>query len=180
MAKRGDVATTSQSVRTKGRGGTGNFPASAQPEEQGTTARYLRYAMESLDLPPIDIDDPRQIEERTRAYLEHCIANDRKPTLVSWSNWLGVHRDTLNSWRRGEYRGSTHSDYIKKIVSIMEEIAVDMFQNGKINPAAGIFLLKNFYGYKDVQDVVLTPNQPLGGDVDPVDVAQKYAELPED
>lgn len=35
-------------------------------------------------------------------------------------------------------------------------------QNGKVNPASGIFLGKNMFGYKDVQDVVVTPNNPLG------------------
>ena len=35
--------------------------------------------------------------------------------------------------------------------------------NGKINPASGIFLAKNWYGYKDVADVVVTPNNPMQG-----------------
>ena len=34
-------------------------------------------------------------------------------------------------------------------------------QNGKISPPNGIFLGKNNFDYKDVQDVVLTPNTPL-------------------
>lgn len=45
---------------------------------------------------------------------------------------------------------------------MLEELLVDYFQNGKTNPAAGIFLLKNQFQYRDVQDVVVTPNQPLG------------------
>ena len=35
-------------------------------------------------------------------------------------------------------------------------------QNGKVNPASGIFLGKNMFGYKDTQDVVVTPQTPLG------------------
>lgn len=46
---------------------------------------------------------------------------------------------------------------------LMEEIWYDMMQNGKINPASGIFLAKNIFGYKDVADVVVTPNNPLQG-----------------
>ena len=61
---------------------------------------------------------------------------------------------------------------------MLEEVEVDFFQNGKINPASGIFILKNHFGYRDVQDLVLEPKQPHG--VAPEDVAQKYAELPED
>lgn len=39
----------------------------------------------------------------------------------------------------------------------------DYMQSGKLNPATGIFLAKNWYGYKDVADVVVTPNNPLDG-----------------
>jgi hypothetical protein len=53
--------------------------------------------------------------------------------------------------------------------------------NGKINPVSGIFLSKNlFYGYSDKQEVVLTPNNPLGETRDPKEIEAKYAELPED
>ena len=34
----------------------------------------------------------------------------------------------------------------------------EYMQNGKINPASGIFLGKNNYGYKDVQDIVVKPS----------------------
>ena len=75
--------------------------------------------------------------------------------------WIGVSRDTINSWKRGECRAETHSDVIKKAMVLMEEIWYDMMQNGRINPASGIFLAKNMFGYKDVADVVVTPNNPM-------------------
>ena len=52
--------------------------------------------------------------------------------------------------------------------------------NGKVNPVSGIFLGKITFGYRDVQDYVITPNQPLGPDGDPATMAQKYQNaLPE-
>lgn len=39
---------------------------------------------------------------------------------------------------------------------------VNRVQVGAISPPSGIFLLKNWFGYKDVQDVVVTPKNPLG------------------
>ena len=39
----------------------------------------------------------------------------------------------------------------------------DFMLNGKINPASGIFLSKNWFNYKDVADVVVTPNNPMQG-----------------
>ena len=37
--------------------------------EPGDNARYLRYAMASWDLPPIDISDPKQVEHRIVEYF---------------------------------------------------------------------------------------------------------------
>ena len=60
----------------------------------------------------------------------------------------------------------------------MEEITVSLLMDGKVNPAAGIFILKNHNGYKDTQDVVLTPNNPIS-DIPPEEIAEKYQELPD-
>ena len=66
-----------------------------------------------------------------------------------------------NIRKSGEYRAQTHSPVIKKAIDMLEDLWVSYMQNGKINPASGIFLAKNMFQYKDVQDVVLTPNNPL-------------------
>jgi hypothetical protein len=117
--------------------------------------------MASWNLPPIDISDPKQVEERIGHYFQYCADNDRKPQIVGLCNWLGITRDTLNTWKNGEYRAGTHSDIVKRAVSVIEEMWADYMQAGKLNPATGIFLAKNWYGYKDVADVVVTPNNPL-------------------
>ena len=131
------------------------------PVEPGEVSRYVRYAMASIDLPPIDISDPEQVRERIRQYFQFCVDNDRKPQIVGMANWLGVDRTTIASWKRGEYRSDTHSHIIKKAVDIIEEMWIDFMQNGKINPAAGIFIAKNHFGYRDETQVVVTPNNPL-------------------
>lgn len=136
--------------------------------EPGDNARFIREARIAFDgglerrkLSPIDISDPVQVENRVSEYLDFCELNDKKPSPIALANWLGVSRDTLNSWKRGEFRNDTHSDVIKKAYLVMEEIWYDLMQNGKVNPGSGIFLGKNMFGYKDVADVVVTPNNPL-------------------
>ena len=74
----------------------------------------------------------------------------------------------------GGISAETHSDVIRKACDILEELMVDYFQNGKINPASGIFLMKNMFQYRDVQDVVLTPNQPIQDAQDPAQIAERY------
>ena len=138
--------------------------------EPGDNSRFIREARIAFDggmnrnpLPPIDISDPEQVKQRISDYLDFCEMNDKKPSVIAMANSIGVSRETLNTWKRGEYRSDTHSDTIKKAMLMMEEIWYDMMQNGKINPASGIFLAKNIFGYKDVADVVVTPNNPMQG-----------------
>lgn len=142
--------------------------------EPGDNARYLRHALAAWDLPPIDISDPAQVEQRIKEYFAHCVQDDMKPSIVGMGSWIGVDNTTINRWRRGDYRAETHCPMIKKAVQVLEILWNDWMQNGKINPAAGIFIGKNMFGYKDVQDVVVTPNNPLGDDADPDAIADKY------
>lgn len=129
--------------------------------EPGENARFIRFALASWDLPPIDISDPEQVKKRIGEYFQHCADNDRKPQIVGMCNWLGISRNTLHTWTTGEYRNASHSDIIKKAVNFIEEMWADYMLSGKLNPASGIFLAKNWYGYKDIADVVVTPNNPL-------------------
>lgn len=126
----------------------------------GDNSKYLRMARVSFSLPPIDISDAKQVENRINMYFDFCEQNDRKPNMIGMANWLGVDRATVNSWKTGEYRTETHLPVIKKAVDILEELWVDYMMNGKVNPGSGIFIGKNMFQYKDVQDVVVTPNNP--------------------
>ena len=52
--------------------------------------------------------------------------------------------------------------------------------DGKINPVAAIFLLKNNHAYKDQTDVVVTPNNPYQATSDE-ELKDKYlTDVPED
>lgn len=129
--------------------------------EPGENARYIRNALASWDLPPIDISDPKQVQDRLGLYFKHCAENDRRPQIVGMCNWLGISRQTMNEWKNGDVRSETHGDIIKRAYNLMEELWTDYMTNGKISPPTAIFLAKNWYGYKDVADVVVTPNNPL-------------------
>ena len=146
----------------------------------GDNARYLRHALAAWNLPPIDISDAKQVEDRLVWYFNHCAEDDMKPTVNGMCNSLGISRDTLCDWKNGDNRAATHLDIIKKAYKILEQMWESYMMNGKINPVSGIFLGKNMFGYQDKQDIVVTPNNPLGDSTDPATIAQKYAELPGD
>ena len=168
-------------VKKKNRGSDWMKELSADyPSEPGENARYIRNALASWDLPPIDISDPEQVKERIGMYFDYCSKNDRRPQVVGLCNWLGINRDTLNQWKNGEYRSDTHTDIIKRAYNIIEEMWMDNMQNGKTNPAAGIFLAKNWFQYKDVADVVVTPNNPYQASSDDELKGKYLTDIPTD
>lgn len=44
----------------------------------------------------------------------------------------------------------------------IEADLINSLRTGTISPPSGIFLLKNWFNYKDVQDLVVAPKNPLG------------------
>lgn len=126
--------------------------------EPGDNTRYLRNALAIWDLPPIDISDQKQVEDRIKWYFQKCMEDDVKPGVVGLSNALGVTRDTLWDWKSGNTRAGTHSDVVKKAYGILEQMWEDYMQNGKINPVSGIFLGKNHFGYKDQTELKVATN----------------------
>jgi hypothetical protein len=148
--------------------------------EPGDNSKYIRHALTTLNMPPIDIADPQQVSERIDWYFEHCAVNEMKPTVKGFCNALGVHRDTIHTWRTGEYRAGTHQAIIVRAYDLLEEMWENYMLNGKINPVSGIFLGKNNFGYQDKQEYVLTPNQKQISQEDVKLIESKYEELPED
>lgn len=148
--------------------------------EPGDNTKYIAMALQTWDAPEIDLSDETQVRERIEWYFKRCMSNDMKPGVVGLANALGVSRKTLWAWNNG-VRGVTKPgtvDTVKKAYGFLEEMWENYMLNGKISPPNGIFLGKNWFDYKDVQDVVVTPNNPYPqGDVG--NVAKLVDALPE-
>lgn len=149
--------------------------------DPGDNSRFLRHALTTMGMPPIDISDPAQVEERIWWYFGHCMENDMKPTVIGMCNALGIHRDTIHTWKTGERRAGTHQEIVLRAYRLLEELWEDYMLNGKVNPVSGIFLGKVHFGYREQQELILTPNQQ--NQITPEDITTieaKYAELPDD
>ena len=128
--------------------------------EPGDNRKYLEHSMVMLDWPDVNVREPEQVKER----MALAFGVDRK-TIWAWAN--GVDSKTLPAESR---------NLIKKAYQLLNAQMESYMQNGKINPVAGIFLMKNNMGYADKQEVVLTPNQQLGEQVPAEDLEKKYLE----
>lgn len=171
--------TDNKPIKSTGRGGKHNFPNTQLLDtEAGDNTKYLSHALAVRSMPPIEIADPVQVQNRINEYFALCVQNDMKPSATGFRNALRVAKSTLWEWRQGNYRKGTHQAIICEAYDVLEALWEDYMQNGKINPVSGIFLGKNNFGYQDKQEYVLTPNQKET--VDPSTIEAKYKELPEE
>lgn len=151
--------------------------------DPGDNTRYINNALVIASLPPINLDNPKEIDERTYEYFRLCAENDMKPSVAGLALAYGVERGTVWRWSKGIDRGKNSDvrDSVKKAYQMLNILMEDYMQNGKINPVSGIFLMKNNFGYTDKQEVVVTPNNPLGEERSTEEIEQRYLEsVPEE
>lgn len=147
--------------------------------EPGDNRKYLEHSMVMLDWPDVNVREPEQVKERMGMYFALCAQDDMKPSVAGMALAFGVDRKTIWAWANGVDSKTLPEDsrnLIKRAYQFLNAQMEDYAQNGKINPVAAIFLMKNHFGYQDKQEVVLTPNNQLGETTSPEELQQKYLE----
>lgn len=168
--------------RPKGTGGNkrpDRTTAMSVQTEPGDNRKYLQHTMRMWNWPEVDMREPEQVAERIEQYFGICIEDDMKPSVAGLACAFGVDRKTIWAWANGvdsKTLPTESRNLIKKAYQNLNAQMENYMQNGKINPVAGIFLMKNNMGYVDKQEMVLTPNQQLGDQVSPEDLQRKYLE----
>ena len=148
--------------------------------EPGDNTKYINLSLEIMKWPKPNMDSMEAVQQRCIDYFTLCGKNDMKPTFAGLALAFGVDRMTLWRWCNNRPDGRKLSDStrdtIKKARDFINAQMEDFMQNGKINPVAGIFLMKNNMNYTDQQEVVLTPNNALGEAASAEDLRKKYLE----
>lgn len=149
--------------------------------EQNTSAkaedvsRILSNCLKWYKMPKAKTE--QELEDRIAQFFVTCFETGEIPTVEKMCLAIGYDRQTVWRWENGERTselGSRAGDITKKGKEFLATFESEMVTEGKINPVVYIFRAKNFFGMKDVQDYILTPNNPLGSDSDPATMAQKY------
>ena len=148
--------------------------------EPGDNTKYINHSMTIMRWKTPDMTSLEAVQQRCFDYFDLCAQNDMKPTFAGLALAFGVDRMTMWRWcnTHPESRNLSDSirDTIKKARDLINAQMEDFMQNGKINPVAGIFLMKNNMNYTDQQEVVLRPDNPLGEQKDPEELRRKYLE----
>ena len=162
-----------------GPGGTENFPNVISPKADdvrriGTNLLYW------YTKPKAKTDD--EIQERLLEFFERCISNGEVMTVEKMALALGYDRKTLWAWETGgEGSTPTRRNLIKKAKELLASYDAEMVAEGKLNPVTYIFRAKNYFGMRDQVEHVVTPNNPLGDEVNPDDIRKRLeASLPID
>lgn len=158
------------------------MPAKERPEQQthlasGESAKYINHALEVSKWDKPNMKDPEAVKERVIGYFETCAKNDMKPSVAGMALAFGVSRQTLLRWRTGDPTvqklPAESKKYLEWGCQILNAQMEDYMQNGKINPVAGIFLMKNNMNYRDETEVTLKPGQTVE-ETSAEDLKKKY------
>lgn len=106
-------------------------------------------------------------------FFEKCFEFQIYPTKRGIALALGTDYKTLRDWENG-IRGEQYRSVLKRAGEVLAEFDESVAVSGNINPILYIFRSKNYHGMRDVQDVVITPNNPLGETQDAASLQQKY------
>lgn len=143
--------------------------------EPGDNRKFLHTSMKIWNMPKVDMSDEKAVTKRIGDYFKICEDDDMKPSVAGLALALDVDRVYLWELRTGaKGKNPKVANTIKRAMKLLDAQMTDYMQNGKINPVSGIFLMKNNFGYADKQEVVVTPNNPLGDGQDEKQLEEKY------
>lgn len=146
----------------------------AIPEEYN--ARRIRFMQMILPTEPVDCNDVAEMERRFSRYLELCAQWGMKVGNMAAYASIGITKDDAYEWTTRRTSNPARYAFIKKVQQVCALYREGLMEDGKVNPVTGIFWQKNYDGLKDQQEVVLTPNNPLGEAQNAEQLKQKYLE----
>lgn len=130
--------------------------------EDGYNSRRIAFMLQIIPTEPLDIHDVDEMERRFDRYLELCRVNDMKVGNMAAYTAIGIDKEQARDFETASQSDSRRAHFIKKVKKICAMYREGLMEDGKVNPVTGIFWQKNYDGLKDQQEVVVTPNNPLG------------------
>jgi hypothetical protein len=98
-----------------------------------------------------------EAREKTAAYLQECIDNNKVPTAARLAITLGTNKSTLYEWAKHDQE---FSNTLATLNSIQEATLVEGSLENRLNPTISKLMLAN-HGYKERQDIT-TDDDKIG------------------
>lgn len=139
-----------------------------EPEVVGEIVKSL---IDLADMGKCKTDD--EVQQRLDYYFRLCAEREFRPGVESMSAALGISRKTLYAWRQGVGCSEYRQEIVNRAVSLCHGFLEQAILRGKINPASGIFFLKNWASYKDTISFEEIPTDNTKKVVDQSELAKR-------
>ena len=116
-----------------------------------------------------------EVRQRINEYFEFCERSSVRPGVESACMALHVGRTTFFNWSKGVGCSEKRREYIEEAKGFISAYIEQALLSGKISPPSGIFLAKNWLGYRDsisIEEATVIPvtNQSKT----PAEIVAKY------
>jgi len=129
-------------------------------------------------MPKVDMTDEKQVAQRTAEYFEICCKYSINPTIAGYSLALGISRIETYRVQAGQrVKNREVTEIVQRAYSTISAYAEEEMMDGKINPVAGIFLMRNNMGYTNNDNPVVTNDDPLGEIRTADSIMSKYKDI---
>lgn len=164
-------------------------PATQYRDERGVRKQTYRRFKEGVDYLPVEPNEMvamykiakdnvkrdsgrpaifntvEQLQDAISEYWEYLIFQTQKgsallPDVEGLAAFLHISRETINEWERSNYNG--FSATIKSVKNDIAACKKQLALGGKIPPIVFATDFNNNHGYTQKQELVVTPNNPLG------------------
>lgn len=113
---------------------------------------FIGHAWAALSRPPVNLNDPAELEQRVTEYAVSCRNSGLRPNPPALAAWLGITSDDLNTWLTG-VGSEEQRRTAARIYQFLHQSFADTALSGKVPSATVIFLAKNWFGYTDAQRI---------------------------
>ena len=145
------------------------------------SGQFLMFSLALARLPKIDPRDPVAVENRTMDYFQLCAEQNMKPSVPGLALALGVTRSTVRSWLEGLGAGKSAGvkDAVQTAFTILTAQMEQYMLEGGINPIAGIFIMRNNFGYANEDIPIDEGMKDLSAGKTATELAKEYENLPD-
>ena len=126
-----------------------------QNREPGANSRLLELALAGFSKKKVNMKDPEAISERIQEYLQFCMEKDMRPQVENCCLWLGIDKRSLEEYYTGAKGSPEVQQVLIQFYNVIKSVWADQMSNSDVNPVAGIYMSKVYFGYKDTQEIVV-------------------------
>lgn len=131
-------------------------------KDRALVSRLLSEALVAYRQPKVKDDD--ELMQRFDEYFRMCAETGQIPTVEEMALNTGFSDSTVWDWETGRRKGFSPrtAEIVKSAKAYLKTFDAKLVVSGKLNFLTYCFRAKNYYGMVDKQEMVLTPNNPLG------------------